>query len=329
MQTFTGTEYVKIDLANQFGLNRLRWRERLHWVDNNRPDMSLLLTQAKHKLGFGKALRALIQAENRESSNHIMELDATASGIQVMAAMSGCHNSARAVNLIDTGNRECVYMNTSDTMSDLSGMEIDRDTIKKPVMTFFYGSMAVPRQIFGEGEALVAFFSTLATTLRGPYELMKLFQSCWDPQATVYRWAMPDGHVVHIPVTSKEDKGLEIDEMEPHLRFTYRAEVVQPQLEGRSLAANIVHSVDGFICRQMVKRANEAGFYLASIHDCFYAHPNYMNEVRQLYREIMAEVASMNLVESILSQITGRTIIYHKLSNDLQDSILEAEYHLS
>ena len=232
MQTFTGMEYVKIDLANQFGLDRLRWDDRIHWVNNNRPDMPALSSTAKQELAFNKALRALVQAENGITTNHIMGLDATASGIQVMAAMSGCRSSARAVNLIDTGNRKCVYDSVASGLANKAEYKIERDTIKKPVMTFFYGSEAVPRQLLGEGEALQAFYDVLSTTLKGPYELMKLFQSFWDSNATKYVWAMPDGHVVHIPVTSKEDKGLEIDEAE-HIRFTYRAEVVAPQVRGR------------------------------------------------------------------------------------------------
>jgi len=328
MQTFSGIDYLRIDVANQFGLDRLKWDDRLYWVDDNRPDLVKLSENAKTPMAFDKAVRALVCAENGEPTNHIMGLDATASGIQVMAAMSGCRSSAKAVNLIDTGNREDVYDSVGNEMTDLIGRQIERDTIKKPIMTYFYGSRAVPQQIFGEGKALTAFYNALENQLPGPSELMKLFQSHWDPNATDYQWAMPDGHVVHVPVSVKEDKGLEIDEAD-HLRFTYRAEVVKPQHQGLALAANIVHSVDGWICREMVKGANAKGFYLATIHDCFYAHPNHMDMVRQLYREAMASVASMNMVTAILSQISGRTIPYHKLSSGLDQDILFSEYALS
>ncbi len=195
-------------------------------------------------------------------------------------------------------------------------------------IAYFYGSTAVPKKIFGEGEVLSHFYTALKEKLPGPSELMKLFQSHWNPTAIDYQWAMPDGHVVHIPVSTKEDKGLEIDEAD-HLRFTYRAEVVKPQLHGLALAANIVHSVDGWICREMVKGANINKFYLATIHDCFYAHPNHMNMVRELYRENLAKVADMNMVTAILSQISNKTVPYHKLSMNLEKDILFSEYALS
>lgn len=328
MQEFTGIQYIKIDVANQFGLDRLKWNERMWWVDDNRPNLNELQDSAKNTIAFGKATKALGRAEQNVPINHICNLDATASGLQAMAAMSGCRATARAVNMIDTGNREDVYASSSKEMSGLLGMEVDRDTIKKPLMTFFYGSMAVPKQVFGEGDGLTAFFGTLKSQLPGPFELMQLFQSFWDPTATKYMWAMPDGHVVHVPVAAKEERGLEIDEAK-HLRFQYRAEVVGPQAQGRSLAANIVHSVDAWMCRQMVIRAKKMGFYLAPIHDCFYAHPNYMNQVRQLYRDVLSEVADMNLVSAILSQIAGRTVNYSPVGSSLRDEIMKSEYALS
>ena len=328
MQEFTGTEYVMIDIANQFGLDRLRWTDRIHWVRDNHPDLDNLTDQAKHPIPFGKALRALANAKAGKPSNHIMGLDATASGIQLMAAMSGCISSARTVNLLDTGNREDIYSRVAAKMSQFLKKEITRDIVKKPVMTFFYGSRAVPKAAFGDNKGYAAFISTLADLLKGPYQLMELFQSFWNPTAIKYTWAMPDGHVVHIPITTKEDKGLEIDEAE-HLRFTYRAEVIKPQPEGRALAANIVHSVDAWVCREMTKKAKALGFYLAPIHDCFYAHPNNMNDVRQIYRELLAEVARQNLVTAILSQIGNRRIAYNKLAPALDEHILQSEYALS
>jgi len=325
MQEFTGTDYVKIDLANQFGLDRLRWQDRIHWVNNNIFDLPSLANTAKNKLAFTKALRAFRSKATGQPTNHIMGLDATASGIQIMSCMSGCRTSAKAVNLVNTGEREDVYLAVANMMVKQTGLEITRNIVKDPVMTFFYGSQAVPKRVFGDKTD--QFFNAMKQALPGPYELMSLFQSFWDPGTSNYQWAMPDGHVVHIPVTIKEDKGLEIDEAN-HMRFTYRAEVVKAQLQGRSLAANIVHSVDGWICREMSKKAEALGFYLAPIHDCFYAHPNHMNKVRQMYRECLAAITEQNLVEAILSQIARRQVVYPK-KGDITLDVLNSEYALS
>lgn len=328
MQTFTGIEYVKIDIANQFGLDRLRWNDRIHWVNNNRPDLEELTENSEKPELFKKAVRALVAAEQSVPHRFVMGLDATASGIQCMAAMSGCRKTAACVNLIDTGNREDVYQRVAETMSEYMQAQVVRKTVKKPVMTYFYGSQAQPKAIFGEGQGLTAFHSAMHNLMPGAIELMKLFQAHWDPNATSYTWAMPDGHVVNIPVMTTKDGNMEIDEAN-HARFVYRSRVKQAQPRGLALAANITHSVDAYICREMVRKAHGAGFHLAPIHDCFYAHPNDMNKVRRFYNEAMAEVAQQDLVGNILSQIRGKRFSFIKHSNDLAEEILEANYALS
>ena len=139
---------------------------------------------------------------------------------------------------------------------------------------------------------------------------------------------MPDGHVVTVPVIQKIEKGMEIDEA-GHLRYTYRTAVKAPIAKGRALGANIVHSVDGWICREMVRASEKEGFFLATLHDCFYAHPNYMNRVRELYRELLAQVAEMDLVGAIVSQIYPKPVSFGKLSTRLPELIRNSEYTLS
>jgi DNA-directed RNA polymerase len=257
-----------------------------------------------------------------------MGLDATASGIQIMGALSGCHNTARAVNLIDTGIRQDFYGTVADSMNQLPGINVLRSAIKKPVMTVFYGSTAQPKQLLGEGPELTAFYKALEEKATGAYELMGLFQSHWNPNAEYHQWTLPDGHIARVPVTQTVDKSIEIDELS-HMRFTYRTKIVCPKIKSRSLAANIVHSIDGWIVRMMVHQANKNGYWLAPIHDCFFASPNNMNDVRQNYLTLLAWIADSNLVQSILWEISGRDPWYVKHSNDLSKSILLAEYALS
>ena len=60
------------------------------------------------------------------------------------------------------------------------------------------------------------------------------------------------------------------------------------------------------------------------------ASPNHMNKVRQNYVEILAELASMNLLQDILREVSGNfSLVYKKYSHDLSNDILNAEYALS
>lgn len=325
MQQFTPLEYLKIDIANCFGLDKENWDTRLQWVEDNNAVLEASDGAAESPILFRKAVRALRRVEEGLPTNHIMGLDATASGPQFMAAMSGCKLSAEAVNVINTGNREDIYTNVSAAMAKEVGHVIERKVVKQPVMTLFYGSEAIPKAVFGN--AVDQFLAAMEKRMPGCMQLMRLFQGQWRPDADYYRWRMPDGHHVVIPVTQVEQKGIEIDEAD-HFRFTHRTSVVRPQAEGRSLAANIVHSVDAYVCRQMVRRAERQGFRLAPIHDCFFASPKYMQQVRENYRDLLIEVAEQNLVEHILSQINRKPFSFKKLGNILP-AMGNMEYALS
>ena len=319
-QRFSGRNYLLIDIANQFGLDKEPWDNRIDWSERHYYDLETMQPQAESPVLYAKAVNALREVDGGNTTNHMMGLDATASGIQIMSAMSGCTTSAKAVNLIDTGRRECLYTDVAAVMGG------NRNEVKYPVMTYFYGSTAMPEKAFGDNVS--KFYDALKEVCPGPRQLKILIQQHWDPEAEYYTWIMPDDHTVHIPVTETVGKNIEIDEWD-HARFKYLADVPKPQAKGRALAANVVHSVDAWICRQMVLRAKRQGFDLVPIHDCFFASPNYMNHVRMNYMELLTEVAKGNWTAEILSQIKGRPIDYVKMSDDLPDLIMESNYALS
>ena len=75
---------------------------------------------------------------------------------------------------------------------------------------------------------------------------------------------------------------------------------------------------------------SQAHVEILTIHDCFGARPKYMNIVRSHYIRILAELAQSNVLELILSDITGQEMVVTKRSDDLGLKILlDAEYALS
>ena len=93
----------------------------------------------------------------------------------------------------------------------------------------------------------------------------------------------------------------------------------------RSLVPNIIHSIDGYVARQMVLRAP---FELVHVHDCFLFHPNHFDEVRQLYREILAELVTDYNINHVIQSLTGNWPNI-PVPTKLADAILKSEYALS
>jgi len=245
-----------------------------------------------------------------------------------MACLIGCRETATQVNLVDPTKRMDIYTSVAKHMNAI-GARITRKIIKHPVMTTFYGSVAQPRNLFGAGsKELKLFNDTLSTLLPGAMRLMKLMQSKWDSNKSEYVWELPDGHVVVAKVTENVTKRIEVDSLN-HATFSYRARIVVPVKTGRSLAANIIHSVDGYIVREMLRLGKDMGIDLATIHDSFWAHPNDMNIVRRLYVTVLADIAESNLMQDILNSISDKPASYKKVTNDLGDYIRKSEYALS
>lgn len=273
MTKFTGLEYLYIAFANAMGYDKWTWEERIAYGKLNYPryiaNNEKYLTEAPEPIILQKTVNAIKDAHAGKPSGYLMSLDATASGIQIMACLLGCHTTAANVNLVNTGKREDVYAKVAKTMSQFTGTEITKNVIKKPVMTYFYGSQEQPKSVFGEDTpALYAFYETLAEDLPGAVECMNDLLSLWDNNATEHRWILPDGHNAYVPVMVEESKKIEVDELD-HATFTHNVYVNKPSTYGISIAANIVHSIDGYVVREMIRMAHDQGFKLLTIHDSF------------------------------------------------------------
>lgn len=76
----------------------------------------------------------------------------------------------------------------------------------------------------------------------------------------------------------------------------------------------------------MVRRCD---FELAHIHDSFWTHPMNMNLVRQTYVDILSEIAESDLLEDIMSELTGETVKLNFTDPELYLDIKHAEFALS
>jgi hypothetical protein len=327
MQHFTGLEYLKIDIANAFGMDKMAWVNRIIWVQDHLAYLEEYVDEANEPMLYLKAVTALRKTERGCKSGHAMMLDATASGLQIMAALSGCKKTAAHVNMVPTGSREDIYTHMVNEMNfHLPHWEyVNRDDIKKPLMTHFYNKMSQDTLTDLQQQA---FYNAMADSFTGAQAVMDLINQYWDQYALEHKWTLPDGHVARVKVTEMVNARIQVDEL-ANTTFTYRFEANQPSIKSSSLVPNVIHSIDAYIAREMVRRADAQGFQLAHIHDAFCAHPNNMDKVRINYMLIMAEIADSNLLADILTELAGSSQSVNKLSNDLSKDIMDSEYMLS
>lgn len=409
MQTFTGVEYLKIDIASNFGLNRKTWNQRIEWFDEFLSDVSdeniqNLMVQAKEPALFYAGCLAYRKALQKLPVSYPISLDGTASGIQILSLLSGCVESAFRCNVVSLDEeRKDVYQEVFNRMLEKLGKDvsINYDDVKKSVMTSFYSSIAVPRNTFGEGSVLLdLFYETVEEMMPGAWELNKSLLAIWQKDKKSHDWVLPDNFHVKVKVMRSEEGKVTF----LHNRYVVNYYVNDCDETGRSLPANITHSVDGFVVRELVNRASknktewflkfndickgakefkepkrekdilllslldqyeksnffsvrildcidrknigllkanhlvkinelilslpEKSFEVLPTHDCFRVLPNYGNQVRKLYNQVLHEIGASDLLQSIVSQITGRQLTVNK-PYDFKDKVLHANYALS
>jgi len=261
MDHFTGFEYIKLDIANQFGLDKALFEDRLAWVDSNLNKLEELLDDADEPVLYLKAVMALREAQAGIASGHLVGFDACSSGLQIMSCLIGCEVTANNTGLIDPNVRADIYSTTTEEMNQLlkhEGVQVAplRKEVKQAQMTHFYGSKAKPKEIFGEETVeLEKFYEAQKIVAPGACEVMDDMMASWQSWAPAHSWTLPDGFCVNVKVMQEVDIKVEVDELD-HATFTHRFMENRGSETGLSIAANITHSVDGMVVREMSRRCN-------------------------------------------------------------------------
>ena len=318
-EKITKIENLLVAIANHAGKDKLTWEERIDWAIGQNPDD----IQWEEPMLGRKAVRAYVDTMAGKPSGYTMSLDATSSGLQVMAAISGCKQTAKLTNMIDVDVRHDLYNRVTEMMNQRLAKPLTRKIVKQCVMTHYYNSKATPKALLSEHE-LSVFYEVMQGLLPGAEDVMETINACWNDQADHHTWTMPDGHTVYIPVIEGINATYTDDEL-GEIPLRYYAQTTSDNY--RSLCPNLIHSIDGYVAREMIRRCD---FQLSHIHDCFVFSPDYLQDVAGTYREIMAEIAKGNVFQDIIRQITGDTkIVVAKYSDDLDQAILNSSYMLS
>jgi len=399
MQTFTGIEYLKIDVASNFGHDKMDWADRISWFDQNEHQLEQLTPEADEPALYHAGLASYRSALKGVPTGYPISLDAASSGLQLLACLSGCEDSARLCGVVSTGHREDAYTVIYQAMCKKVGgtAKIERKDTKQAIMTSLYSSQVIPKQVFGEGELLQTFYKTMEERAPGAWALNFGLQELWQPYADSHDWVLPDNFHAHVKATDKVTKFVQFQDA-PH---PVTLSVNKGTKEGRSISPNIIHSIDGMVVREMHRRCSynpeliervsrlcrqarswsggaavaehdkmvdilwghylESGFlstrifdYLGtrnmglvdhkviqalvsslpekpfpviSIHDCFRALPNYGDDLRRQYNNILSEIAGSDLLAFIASQVTGKPVTVAKVGN-ISQQILNADYTL-
>ncbi len=252
MQTFTGLEYLKIDIASSFGLDKKTWAERLTWFEQNQGNLHAQIKQAKDPALYYAGVMAYEATMRGEPSGYPISLDATSSGFQILAALTCDRGGASLCNVISTGRRENAYELVCEfirhRVDPSQAKNISPDDAKQAIMTALYSSEKVPKEVFGD--LYEVFVEVMEDEAPGVWTLNKEFLKLWNPNALSNDWVLPDNF--HVKCKVMNTVPMTVDFLGE--KYTAFRKVNEPMEEGRSLGANVTHSIDGMLVREMLRR---------------------------------------------------------------------------
>ncbi len=248
MKTRTGLQYLQAEIAckHDKSFEKKTWDERLaHFTTINLDDPRIFKI-ASDPIG----LRAAILAHNMtilgQPSGYMISLDACSSGLQILSLLVSCPKS---FDLCGGKSDQCVDSYTAIYGAmNLHGV-LTRKQVKAAIMTSLYGSVATPESTFGEHIDL--FYETIEAMAPGAWDLNLGLQQLWDEvSGSTYEWTMPDNFHACIETKDKEDKPFKFLEEDYKLSVNVDA---RPDFH-KGLGPNIIHSIDGMVVREMLRR---------------------------------------------------------------------------
>lgn len=251
MKNFNAIDYLAIDIANQYGLDKLNFEQRIQWVRTHVRTLEQQHHTAEEPQLYLKAVHAFRQALDGQAIGHTVALDAVCSGLQIMSVLTGCRSGCELTGLIDPHTRTDAYSLICQAMQ----VDIPRKDAKEAVMQTFYGSKSIATKLFGQDTATYhAFYQTLQNQAPGAWMLLQQLLQLWNPTSHVHQWSLPDGYIAYIPVMQKKHSQVYIEELKHNLEIVY--EENSPSASGISLPANLIHSIDAYVLRSLIRRCN-------------------------------------------------------------------------
>ena len=251
--TERGMFWLKVDIANHYGLDKLSFDERVAWVDKNEQILESLCDQAEEPLLYNEAVKAYRASEAGEAIGHIVRLDATASGAQIMSVLARDEIGMKNLNVLGdksadlyTDIAKLMYENTkdSDIWREFNGdFAKIRKVVKRAIMVSYYNSEAKPKELSGEDTAeLKAFYNALDEVTPGARKIQRIINDAWDKSKDSNVWTLPDGHTAYCPVTKVLESRLEIPEILAKIVYTHTVQRAN-DAEKRSLCPNYVGTI--------------------------------------------------------------------------------------
>ena len=318
--TEEAVEWLSFQCATTYGRTKDTIKERLKWTNDN---LNLIKRIAEDPIGtlpeWEKAeepwtfLSACdeyyhcVIKRDRNFTNLPVAVDATCSGLQILAGLARDRSTAKLVNVIPSERPQDAYKVIADEAKPNVPVHLqqhmDRKTTKRTVMTVPYNAKPFSNRgyirealkekgVEVEKEDLTAVVKAVRDAMNvivpGPMRVMKWIESevaaAIDRGASEISWVTPSGFVVTQKLMKKDIKTIE-------LQLLGRCQIkvadgdteeVDKNHHKNATAPNLIHSLDASLLHLSATRFK---YPLAVIHDSVLCRATDMDPLSKIIRE--------------------------------------------
>jgi DNA-directed RNA polymerase len=320
--------WLAFHVATCYGLDKAPMAERLEWVRNNITLISRIATDPIDSLpewevaeepwqflaSCDEYYHCVIAADKQFTSLPIA-VDATCSGLQILAGLARDKSTAKLVNVLPGDKPQDAYKVVAevarDSVPERLRDHLDRKKTKRCVMTIPYNAKPYSnrgyiKEAFLEdgleldkdelSQVVKAIRAAMDVVVPGPMAVMKWIET--EVAAAVKRgvqyleWVTPSGFVVHQKLNKKQYQSLELKLLGRCKMNVAVGETDQVDLNHHknATAPNLIHSLDASLLHLSVLRFDAP---VALIHDSVLCRatdmPTLSSLVRETYMHLFAE----------------------------------------
>lgn len=246
-QRLTPMEFLMAEVVCKHDktMEKATWDDRIHEFQKLDLKDPKTFAEASNPIGLRAAYLAYREADAGLPIGYMINLDASSSGLQLLSLLISCIDSW----MLCGGDLDRCVDAYVEIYNSMGLHKLTRKQVKQAIMTAFYGSTRTPEMTFGKDVEL--FYYTVSTMAPGAWQLNLDLQEVWNRlRGSVYSWILPDNF--HACIETKKAEYQDFTMLGKQLTITKYVDG-RPDFH-KGLGPNLIHSVDGFIVREMARR---------------------------------------------------------------------------
>ena len=313
-------KWLAFQVATTYGLDKSPMEERLDWVKNNLITVKAVATDPIDNIGSWEKVEEpwqflsaceeyyhCVMIKDRQTTGLCVAIDATCSGLQILAGLARDKSTAELVNVVDSSEPQDAYKVVAECAKPYIPHKLhsvwDRKAVKRVVMTIPYNAKPYSNRSYIrdalkekgieiENEELTqtvtAVRDAMNTVVPGPMRVMKWIEEevvkAMKRGVTELEWKTPSGFRVTQRLMKPDCKYI-------HLQLLGKckvwaaigdSDIVDKAHHRNATAPNLIHSLDASLLHIAATRFDNP---IALIHDSVLCRATDMDELSKIVRE--------------------------------------------